>query len=291
LPFPSIESSDQEDFPVKILLTPICIAAAAAGCTTISPNEDPTYLKVTDLEARLIRIERVVENQSLVQLAGELDQLRSEATQLRGEIETLRFQTENSDNRQRELYVDVDRRIQSLEQQGAPRAFTPPPASAPPPSTLTPQERAIEAPPDASRVAAAPAPAPAPARPAGTDQQNYQAAFELIQGRKYEEAGDAFAAFLTGFPTSPLADNAQYWLAETYYVRGQFQPALGEFQKVLDQYPQSAKMPDALLKVGYCQAELGNRDAARTALQQVVRQFPDTTAARLASQRLERLSQ
>ena len=133
--------------------------------------------------------------------------------------------------------------------------------------------------------------AAAPARPAGTDQQNYQAAFDLIQARKYEEAGSAFTQFLMGFPTSPLADNAQYWLAETYYVRGQFQPALGEFQKVMDQYPQSAKLPDALLKVGYCQAELGNRDAARMSLQQVMRQFPDTTAARLAAQRLERLSQ
>jgi tol-pal system protein YbgF len=274
----------QEEIPVKNLLTPICIAVAAVGCTTISPTEDPVYLKVTDLEARVIRIERVVENQSLIQLASELDQLRAETTRLRGDIETLRFETENSDGRQRELYVDVDRRLQSLEQQQQQRAFTPPPAAAAP-STLTPQERSAEPPADASRAAAA------PPRPAGTDQQNYQAAFDLIQARKYEEAGRAFTQFLTGFPTSPLADNAQYWLAETFYVRGQFQPALGEFQKVMDQYPQSAKLPDALLKVGYCQAELGQRDAARTALQQVVRQFPDTTAARLASQRLERLSQ
>jgi tol-pal system protein YbgF len=273
---------------VKILLTPICIAVAAVGCSTLTPTEDPVYLKMTDLEARVIRIERVVENQSLIQLATELDQLRAEAMQLRGDIETLRFETENSDNRQRDLYVDVDRRLQSLEQQ-QPRAFAPPPSSPPSagaPSALTPQERAAEAPP-----AGAPSVAAAPARPVGTDQQNYQAAFELIQGRKYEEAGRAFTQFLTGFPTSPLADNAQYWLAETFYVRGQFQPALGEFQKVMDLYPQSAKLPDALLKVGYCQAELGNRDAARSSLQQVVRQFPDTTAARLASQRLERLSQ
>ena len=70
---------------------------------------------MTDIEARLIRIERVVENQSLVELASELERLRSETTALRGEIETLRFETENSDSRQRELYVDVDRRLQSLE--------------------------------------------------------------------------------------------------------------------------------------------------------------------------------
>ena len=34
---------------------------------------------------------------------------------MRGEIETLRFETENSDSRQRELYVDIDRRLQDLE--------------------------------------------------------------------------------------------------------------------------------------------------------------------------------
>jgi tol-pal system protein YbgF len=127
------------------------------------------------------------------------------------------------------------------------------------------------------------------ARPAGSDQQNYQAAFDLISARKYDEAGAAFTTFLSQFPTSPLADNAQYWLAETHYVRGQFNEALPQFRKVLEQYPQSAKLPDALLKVGYCQIELGDRNAARTSLQEVMRQFPDTTAARLASQRLNNL--
>jgi tol-pal system protein YbgF len=133
-----------------------------------------------------------------------------------------------------------------------------------------------------------PAPAVA-AQPVGSDQQNYQAAFDMISSRRYEEAGAAFQTFLAQFPTSPLADNAQYWLAETYYVRGQFDTALPEFRKVLEEYPQSAKMADALLKVGYCQVELGDSSAARTSLQEVMRQFPDTTAARLASQRLSGL--
>jgi tol-pal system protein YbgF len=131
--------------------------------------------------------------------------------------------------------------------------------------------------------------AAAPARPAGSDQQNYQAAFDLIQARRYEEAGRAFTEFLQAFPDSPLADNAQYWLAETHYVQRSFTTALPEFQKVIDNYPQSAKMPDALLKIGYCQHELGDLDSARATLQRVMRQFPDTTAARLAAQRLDRI--
>ena len=72
-------------------------------------------------------------------------------------------------------------------------------------------------------------------------------------------------------------------------IRDRFSEALPAFRKVLEQYPQSAKLPDALLKVGYSQIELGDRNAARTSLQEVMRQFPDTTAARLASQRLSAL--
>jgi tol-pal system protein YbgF len=260
---------------VKNLHLTAVVAILGSGCSTLTPAEDPVALRMTDLEARLIRIERVVENQSLVQLSTELDRLRSETAALRGEIETLRFESENSDNRQRELYSDIDRRLQVFESQ--PRAFEPPPSS---PRTSAP---AFGAPSEA--------PPAAPARPVGSDQQNYDAAFALLQGRNYEEAATAFETFLSQFPTSPRADNAVYWLAETHYVRGRYDDALPVFRRVIEQYPQSDKVPDALLKVGFSQIELGDRSAARQSLQEVMRQFPDTTAARLASQRLDRLSQ
>jgi tol-pal system protein YbgF len=240
----------------------------AAGCSSLTPSEDPVALRMTDIEARLIRLERVVESQSLTELVSELERLRSESAALRGELETLRFETENSDSRQRELYVDLDRRINGLE--SAPRSFDPPPAVA--------DVRPTEAPP------------PVAARPTGSDQQNYEAALDLIESRRYDEANRAFTTFLTAFPTSPLADNAQYWLAETYYVRNQYADGLTAFRRLIETYPQSDKVPDALLKVGFCQAELGQRSEARTSLQEVMRQVPGTTAARLASQRLDRLN-
>src|SRR5262249_32413156 len=111
-------------------------------------------------------------------------------------------------------------------------------------------------------TAAAAAPTP---RPTGTDQQNYQAAFDLIQGRHYDEAGKAFTQFLVDFPKSPLADNSQYWLAETRYVQRQFKDALPEVPKVIDKYPMAPKMADATLKDRLCPNELRHTDAARAA--------------------------
>src|SRR5690348_6371446 len=148
------------------------ISAAFVGCgysaVLVAAKENPTDLKVADLEARLIRVERIMENQSLIQLSTEVEKLRSENQALRGELEKLRYDSTNSDSRQRELYVDLDRRLQNVE--AAPHAAAPPPV--------------VTAPPVAAASNAPPArnapPAPAPARPAGSDQQNYQAAFDLI---------------------------------------------------------------------------------------------------------------
>ena len=236
---------------------------ALAGCSSLTPTTDPVYLRMQDMEARLIRIERVVENESLIALASQISQLQAETQSLRGELETLRFESETSSERQRDLYVDVDQRLQDLEQSQARAATLPAAGGAGPGSTQA----------------------------AVNDQQAYDTAFALIQARRYDEAAAAFERFLTTYPSSSIRDNAQYWLAETYYVRRQFDQALPQFQRVLDTYPQSAKVPDALLKVGYCNYELRRFDAARTALEQVTRMYPDTSAARLATQRLDRIRQ
>ena len=244
-------------FKLTVLLA---TAAVAAGCSSLTPADDPVYLRLTDVEARLIRIERVLENESLIELATEISSLRAETQSLRGEIETLQFSTQNAADRQRDLYVDIDSRLAALEQ--APVAAVP---------------------------ASGGVGAVAAAVPGVGDQQAYNAAFELIQARDYAGAAAAFSGFLAAYPSSILRDNAQYWLAETHYVQRAFSTALPEFQRVLDDYPQSAKLPDALLKIGYCNFELEQWDAARAALVEVARLYPDTTAATLAEQRLAQI--
>ena len=103
--------------------------------------------------------------------------------------------------------------------------------------------------------------------PQGDDRANYQAAFDLLKDGKYPEAISGFKQFLTTFPNSALADNAQYWLGEAHYVTKQYPDALRDFRTVLEKYPDSRKIPDALLKIGYCNYELKNWPEARSALE------------------------
>lgn len=268
-------------------------AALLGACSSLSPQEDPVYLRLNDIEARLMRMERVFENESLIELASDVDALRSDLQELRGQVETLRHDMDTQSERQRDLYLDVDTRLQALEEA---RTTTAGGASAGPPETNAGADGASEASAAAGGGAAdgaagsASSGGGADGADGGSAQARYDRAFELIQAREYEQAASAFSDFLADFPDSGLAANAQYWLAETYYVRSQFSEALPEFRAVLDEHPRSSKIPDAWLKVGYCEYELGNLDAAREALREVQAEYPDTTAARLARNRLDQIA-
>lgn len=235
------------------LLTAATASLVLAGCTGAVKPEDPVYAKIGQLEERLGHIERVVNNQSLLELAQRLDETRAEVDSLRGELERVQHEADQGRERDKALLADLDERLRALEAAGA------------------------------GAVAAKPADA--------GDQVAYDAAFELLKQSRYEQAREAYAAFLKKFTSSPLRDNAQFWLAETHYVTKGFKQALAEFQKVIKDYPDSNKLPDAWLRVGYCQAELGQTEAARKAFATVTEQFPESEAAKRALARLKSMSE
>lgn len=236
-----------------------------AGCSVLTPPaEDPVLIKLTELEQRLGAVERVVANQSLVELSRQISALERSTDELRGSAETLEYDAAATADRQRALYADLDSRIAALE-------------------------AAIEALSQPSVMDGGPmSPGELPV-PGGSESENYQAAFQLIQEQRYEAAEMAFQQFLISFPNSENTANAIYWLAESYYVRQQFADALGSFERVILEHSSHRKAVDALLKIGYCNYELERWEQAREALQQVQTDYPDTTAARLAGQRLERM--
>ncbi len=117
----------------------------------------------------------------------------------------------------------------------------------------------------------------------------YEASFDLIKEREFDKAQQAFTAFLRKYPQSQYAGNAQYWLGEVGLVQGDLQAAGKAFAMVSHNYPQHNKVPDSLYKLADVERRLGNADKARVILQQVVAQFPDSSAAQLAQQDLRKL--
>lgn len=246
--------------PLLLLST----TAVLGGCELLQPVDDPVVAKLDELERRMQAIERVMQNQSLVNLTQQVGTMERENDELQGRVETLEHGADTTANRQRQLYADLDERIQNLENSVRARKSV----SVMEGGTLSPGQLPL---------------------PGGSDRDNYQAAFELLKGQRYEPAALAFEQFLVAYPESELADNAQYWLAESHYVTQQFDEALSAFEVVMTDYPRSRKVPDALLKVGYCNYELKRWDLARQSLRRVQSEYPETTAARLAGQRLKRM--
>jgi tol-pal system protein YbgF len=243
-------------------LSMACLAVLAlAGCATTPPEEDPVQIKLNDVDTRLARIERVVANQSLLDLANQVEALRAEVRSIHNDIDLINHNADTARKQQHDVYADLDQRLKALESRGGVST------------------------PGASGVAAA-------VSPGGSvdDKVSYQAAFDLLKDSQYDRAIAAFQSFLTTYPNSQLADNGQYWLGEAYYVNKSFPEALAAFQRLVENYPQSRKLPDALLKIGYCDYELKQFGAARDVLTQVSSRFPDSSAAPLARQRLDKMN-
>ena len=111
----------------------------------------------------------------------------------------------------------------------------------------------------------------------------------MLKAGKFDAAIRSFQSFRSKYPNSVYADNAQYWLGEAYYVKQEYGPANEAFVSMIQRYPDSPKVPDALLKSAYIDYEQGNFGEARATLQQVLEQHPNASAASLARQRLDRM--
>jgi tol-pal system protein YbgF len=264
------------------------VGAAMLAATLITPAWAASDQSI---EERLDRIERQLEGRGLIDMLNQVEKLQSDVQKLHGDIEVQAHQLEDMQRRQRELYLDIDRRLQQLETGHAP----PPTKATPPfPGGAVPGEATTSPPPAAPPVSVVPpppvtqAPAVAPANPA-QEQAEYEKALSILREGRYAEAVLAFNQFLASHPNSAYADNAYYWLGETYYVTRDFDHARTAFNTLVESYPQSSKVAGAKLKIGYIDYEKRDWTAARQALRAVVNGYPDTTEARLAADRLERM--
>lgn len=234
-----------------------CFVAAAvllpaAACVPLNGQpgqKSPTEMKLDELNARLADLERRAQGQNQVNLFTDLQELQTRERELRGELERMSFELQQVRTQQKNLYIDLDSRLQSLESGSG-----------------------------ASRGGAV----------AESDNAKigYDQAFELLKKGRYDQANVAFTQFLKQNPQHDLAPNAQYWLGESHYVAQDFAKAATAFETLLAQYPDSKKARDGMLKLGYTRLAQGRKPEARKLLEQVATDYAGTTQAKLAQQKL-----
>jgi tol-pal system protein YbgF len=235
---------------------------------------------------RLDNIERKLDARGLLDMLTRMEQMQRDLQELRGEMEVQTHMIKDMQRRQREQYLDIDRRLQQLENSSAGGPpVTAGGATTPPPMTTAP----VYVPPTAP-----PAQKPAVELVPGSmeqigEQAEYDTALAILREGRYPEAAQAFKKFLADHPGSTYADNASYWLGEAYYVTRDFDRAQGAFQSVADTFPQSAKVPGSRLKIAYIYYENKDWAAARKTLTDLVSEYPDTTVSRQAQERLQRM--
>lgn len=262
----------------------------SAASSSTEPVEAPTESPNAgmSLQDRVQRLERATNSQALVEMLKRVEELQLEVQNLRSQLEEQTNALEAVKSRQRDIYVDIDRRLQQVEGTGGSAASAAKPADA----SAGGGAAAVGAPAVGSVGTAASASEAAPTIVDGmTPRQAYEKAFDLLRKASYEQSIAEFQRFLHNFPQSEFAGNAQYWLGEANYQMKRFDQAIVEFKKAISTYPNGPKVADAYLKLGYTYYQAGKWAEARQNLNEVKNRFSGTSAARLAEQQLNRMVQ
>lgn len=198
--------------------------------------------------------------ETMLELYQQIQVLQEELAQLRNKVEIQENEMQRLRTRLRSVTEDLDRRVQGLERGGVSAG--------------------------SGKGTAGSSGAAIPSAADGGDQKAYDSAFRLMKQGDYSRAAQSFRKFISSYPNSPLAGNAQYWIGESNYLVRNYTLALEEFQKVTREHPNSRKVPDAMLKTAYSYYELKDYNKAREILTEITFRYPNTQVALSAKSRL-----
>jgi tol-pal system protein YbgF len=253
----------------------------------------------------------------LYELIGRLEQLQAEVQQLTGKVDEQAYRIDELKKHQSTMYSDFDERLQGIENKvngsaqpvaeavsatpnvadasvtetkepaGATKASEPAAVNEPVPEKK-PVPSATPAP--AETQAATPAPDPAQAT-GGPEKQEYYAAYNELRNGHTKSSITLFLGYLSKYPKSPLANNAQYWLGEAYRVDQDNVAAINAFNDVIVKYPGGVKVPDALLRLGMMELDQKNTAKAREYFTRITTDYPKSTVAPLAAKKLQKIDE
>lgn len=257
------------------------LAVAVSGCAgfggPINEGDEisPEERRLRDIESQLEQNARRIDNIGDAQLSDGPGALSDEMRALRGEVERLSNTVERLQQRSTRRLDDMERRLAALEGGEAPRSGS---------SGGTPDV-------ETGALSGGGGESSRSTERDPKEEQAYLKAFDLLKQGNYSDAILGFENVVSNWPDGRYADTALYWAGESHYVQRNYEKALDKFNSLIDEHPNSSRKPDALLKAGFALEELERPDDAKKRFQTIVDDHGDSSAANLAKQRLERLSQ
>lgn len=264
------------------------------GFSSCVYDKDLAYLndQVIALNRRVAKIEEAMDtkistirtNQGDVRV--EIDQMRGEMQKLQGRLEDNERIVKRSVERDLGEQDILKKKVMDLEttvrahqdylgiETGGQR---------PPQTGMVPMER------QPGQVAAVPSVPVEPAKP--KDVELYDDSLALYRNGKYEDAILGFKDFLKNYPKSDLADNAQFWIGESYFSLKQYEQAILAYNDVIKRYPKGNKIPNALLRQSLAFIEINDKTSARLLLRKIIKEYPNSSEAKIASKKMESLKQ
>ena len=218
-------------------------------------------LKETELEARIVNLEAVIKSGSLNDMLNQIELMKQDVSKLRGDMETLRHLNATVEQRQKDLYQDLDGRLRRIEEKSTAGSLPTP-------------NKVAETPPTAEIKAP-------------SDQEVYDQANALLDGLKNKEAFQAFTDFIKQFPNSVLLPDAKFGLANAQFNLKNYKATIGTYQKLLDQHPDFAKNPEALLGLANAQIQLALIPEAKKSLKDLIKKYPKSDVIQNAQKRLK----
>lgn len=259
--------------PLLIAMSLVSVGAWAnpAPVTEIGRSSRPassaTSPAAGSMEQRLAALERVVEARAegQVRMQQQLQILLDEVSELRGVTETHSYQLDEIVQRQRDIYQEIERRVSAVQGAGQSANTT----AAPTPVTNSP---AVMVSGNISETDA------------------YDKAVNMVlKDRRYDAAIPEFESFLRTYPNSVYAPNAHYWLGQLLFNNSELARAKTQFERVVNNFADSNKVADSLLKLGQIAERENDKATALTHYQKLTSAHGSSTAARLAKERLEAL--
>ncbi len=189
---------------------------------------------------------------SLLDFNNQLEALRTDLARQRGTNEQLARDVAELQRRQKDIAQGVDDRIRKLE-----------------PQTVAVDGKEFLA--DAE------------------EKRSYDEAFALLRAGDFAGAASALNAFAKRYPASGYLDSVRFWLGNAQYGKREYKEAITSFRGFIAAAPEHSKVPEALLAIANCQAEMKDSKAARVTLNDLLKKYPQSEAAQAGKERLAAL--